>query len=105
MVKMKMRNLAAIAAFLGAIAPAAAEQPESEVAVDRICYNHVQPGMTVADVSVSCETAVWPAEPRCRDPRLREHGEVQAWRAVLHVSRAELVVHLAFDAGCLESQS
>ena len=101
---MDIRNLIAIA-LLGAVAPVAAEQPEpAEFAVDRICYHHVQPGTTVADLAVDCSTTTWPAEPRCRDPRLREHGEVQAHRAVLHEGRREVVIHLAFDARCAQSE-
>ena len=98
-VTMNIRTLIAIA-LLGAVAPAAAEPVEA--ALDRICYHHVQPGTPVADRAVDCSTAMWPAEPRCADPRLREHGEVRAWRAVLHEERRELVVHLAVEGGCHE---
>ena len=92
MVAMNLQTLIAIVALIGPIAPTAAEQPEPA-------------GMMLADPAVTCETGTWPAEPRCRDPRLREHGEVQAHRAVLHEGRRELVVHLAFDAQCAEPQS
>ena len=103
MVAMNLQTLIAIVALIGPIAPTAAEQPEP-AAFDRMCFHHVQPqpATTVADVAVTCETATWPAEPRCRDPRLREHGEVRVWRAVLHEDRGELVVHVAFDARCVE---
>ena len=68
-----------------------------------ICFHHVPASTSSPEVSVRCGSNRWPPEPLCDDPRLREHG-VPVHVGTTYFDRPhQVVVHLAFDAGCVDS--
>ena len=68
-----------------------------------ICFHHVPASTSSPEVSVRCGSNRWPPEPVCDDPRLREHG-VPVHVGTTYFDRPhQVVVHLAFNAGCVDS--